>query len=419
MTSSFPHATKFIALHNFFFNFTISYVDLTGGVIMSVSYVGNSCLPELKTTGPFSSESPSTMCEASQLPMTDAPAYVSGSIPIPEKSPFLTSRLFENPSILALDFQGAPSMERTLSRMSWFVEVHGKKSGAELTPPPSYRGSGYDLKSSDIADFLNECGKQKEPLLPNEQQLVAQLLSEGILVKMENGQYLSPKATALIGMSRDLSPSGRKLTFMHEYSHALYFVDPVFRAVVSSVWASLPLEVQRFIAGALMASDYPSGEQWLLETETQAFLTAPALSGDGLINALLWADERCKENESTACEDFRAYRGDIRELLLEVHERYAAVSQSRIPSPTQQEPANQEAEKIKPRDVRKTFPSGKEILENLELFLKNSQQDPTQNFFGTSKPISPDTALEALQMKFDERHGVLYCRPPSTRRLSE
>lgn len=274
------------------------------------------------------------------LTVVNSSAYVSKVAPIPDASGFLMSRLYEDPKVLVVDFRDALAMSSTLDRISSFVEVNGKKKVDVTT---SFTGEGMDLKLEDVADFYNQCLRQKIPITSGEQELLKKLEENGLIVKDENANFRATFPFALIGMSRSADIYKRRVIFVHEYSHAKYFVNPAFNAAVSDAWSSLASAEQRFLKGAMMASGwYASGEAWLMETEAQAHAIVPPLSEDGFVGTLFAADRNCSKPKTNTkqCEDFWSYTGDIGELLGKLHDKYLKISECRVPLLANWESAN-------------------------------------------------------------------------------
>lgn len=283
------------------------------------------------------------------LPVLDASAYVSSVVPISARSGFLMARLFENSNVVALDFGNDAQMSETLDRISYFVERNQKKKvptqveiEEKITHLPSKSvwsgpqglGEGHDLKMKDIADFYNQSAKSGIALTPGEKALLDRLLENKFLVRGPNGNYRATFKKVLIGMSRDSNVGDRRETFVHEYSHALFFLDFEFNKEIAKVWNSLQPVERRFLRGAMMASGvYASGDIALLQTEAQAHAIAPPFSEDGFVNILASANENCKARgkSSLACNDFWSYQGRIKDLLKTVHDRFIAISECRIP----------------------------------------------------------------------------------------
>jgi hypothetical protein len=364
-----------------------------------------------------SSEAPSS------LPLIDASAYISKVAPIPKGKSFLISRLFENPKVLALDFRDAKNMSETMNRMSHYVEQNGKKKVPSLDEAQS--ALGHDLRIEDVADFYNVCRNEGITLTRGERELLDQLLEAGF-IQIQEDEYVSSTPVALIAMSRSLETfNKRKENFIHEYSHALYFVDPIFRSEVSKVFASFPPEAQSFLRGALLASGYyGSNDQWLIETETQAHSMAEPISLNGFMNVILSAKMECKINKglTSECEDFLSYTGNIRTLLEGLHKKYIAISESHIPFLTRRkgnvivdEKATCQSFSInKWEDLQKRLKEIDTLSKNFGVLkietLRNSLEPLEIPQRHQVTPPNPQEELDRLQAEFDENHGIAYSR---------
>ncbi len=327
------------------------------------------------------------MPKPAELSNIESSDYVEEVVPMAEGMALY--RLAENQSVVAADFESDAVMAGTLDRISAYVEVDGKKrvrtdrkieelrneqggscgvrifGNKIISPEHCGIGEGHDLSLKDIAAFFNAASSQKVSLTEGEGQLLNQLIAGGLLAGTK-GRYLAPQRSALIGMSRSYEADERYDAFIHEYSHALYFIDENFRAQVGQVWKSLRPEEQRFLKGALIASIYTSAGQALIETEAQAYAVGHPLSDDGLVPVMDAADRNCSDHGQkikAACNDFYSYRGNLRTLLRDLNRRYTEAFKRYIPY------------------------LGGEI------------------FLGAPLVLNPvDAALTALQLEFDKRH---------------
>lgn len=290
-----------------------------------VRYIDNRC--ELESNLDSSAQT--------EIPIFSPESIARQEISIPEDSAFSMARVLENPQVLALEFRDKTAMRYSMARIATYVETLGKARIPTLDEsPPAW---GHDLKLSDVADFFNACVS----LNPEEKELRDQLVAQGLLKPIEIGIYIYTQTIyepssphVLIAIDPDLDSYDRKVTFIHEYSHALYFLDEDFRSQVSEAFSSLDPETQRFLYGAMIASGYyASGEEWLIETETQAHAIEPQGWDHGFLSLMLEAEENCDRlnQPSLACDDFFSYPGDLRGLTTFLHEDYLTISQGRIP----------------------------------------------------------------------------------------
>jgi hypothetical protein len=412
---------------------------------MAVGYVNNKCYWKVpprkganrKTGAP------------SDLFVLDSSAYVSAVAKISGASSFVMARLYESSKVIALDFRNNAGMSDALDRISQFVETNAKKSiptqeeiKTLLKKHKSTCGSddracglaaGHDLKMADVAEFFSRCKSKGFKLTAGEQELLDSLVKSKLLKRTLPGGYAPSSKTVLIGMSRSKAQSDRREIFRHEYSHALYFTNPVFRKKVSHAWSSLKPAQRRFLRGAMMASGfYASGEKWLMETEAQAHAIAPPIGKDGFLETLLRAELNCKK-PSRACSDFFSFRGNIRGLLVYLNAKYTAVSSGWIPDPMERRHAEIDVRKLvkglKPKPTKTLEDLVKELPDNFTE-LKKIPPDPllsTQlellrssirpGSTGIAVPRysstialslswspSPEDLLDKLQREFDWRH---------------
>ncbi|MBI4211550.1 MAG: hypothetical protein HY540_02825 [Deltaproteobacteria bacterium] len=289
-----------------------------------------------------------------------------------------------------------------MERISTFIEELGRKS---VPPQTEVRdnAAGHDLKLADIAAFFNACQNQSNPLTMGEQALLEQLSGTGFLSKC-NGIYESTQPAALIGMSRSGVMTPRNEVALHEIAHAYYFVDADFRTDVNAVWSSLKPHEQKFLAGAMVASGfYASGDPEILQTEAHAHSIEKVFEGSGIVNLLIYAEQNCdKAPETKGCSDFWSYRGEIEAFLFSLHNRYAEISECRLPllpcTPDKKSTTMMTASSIHAaikdlsyKEVSRTV-KGIDALSKLEL-PPYARRNP-----------SPYARMNMLQARFDQRH---------------
>ena len=391
---------------------------------------------------PASAANPSE--KASTIPVLDASAYVSAVVPIPDRSGFLMSRLFEDPGVIALDFKNGGQMTDTLARISYFVEINKKKqvpSVDELEKKlsklgtsckkkngvwddrPCGLGEGHDLKMGDVAYFYNECHQKGIELTQGEMELLNHLLENNFLIKDAKGEYQTLSEKVLIGMARAQNAHERRKIFVHEYSHAKFFLNPKFHKTVADTWFSLESGERRFLSGAMIASGwYDSGDESLLQTEAQAHAIGGSLSLNGFLNVLEYARKNClySGTESKTCNDFWSYKGDIKTFLRKLNKRYMDISECQIPLLANWKSASNLilADDVPPKcnqtecdqnevvgnNVCSLIPEGLiELLGDpldLDTVFRRAVEDEQARY----KITPPRFILEGIQQAFDSRH---------------
>lgn len=368
---------------------------------MTVHYTDNRC--ELASgSDPWADE---------EISLVTPETIVNQEIPVlTQGSGFSMARLSENPQILALEFTDNMSMRYSLARIATYVEILSKTRIPTLEESP--RGVGYDLRLSDVVDFYNTCATDHVTLSPHEKELLDQLVAQGLLatVAIEEGLWVYTQSSSphvLIAIDPNLGSYDRKVTFIHEYSHALYFLDEDFRSQVSEAFSSLDPDTQRFLYGAMIASGYyESGETWLIETETQAHAIEPQEGDHGFLNLMLAAEENCSPQDlpflvqsSFACEDFWSYPGDLRGLMTNLNDHYTAISLGRIPLLLSKEEKKQNFERFKSsllNDPR---------LSELSKVISEKLIKDRRIWSPSSSTVERAAAeLDRLQARFDKSH---------------
>lgn len=75
------------------------------------------------------------------------------------------------------------------------------------------------------------------------------------------------------GVSGDIDQTSRTTTFRHERSHAVYFTDPAYVALIRNFWNGLLTELERNAIRAFLGADgYDTTDKDLMANEAQAYL---------------------------------------------------------------------------------------------------------------------------------------------------
>jgi hypothetical protein len=181
------------------------------------------------------------------------------------------------PDVLVLDFSDYKTQDSYLKRLAFFVEKKGFVGRlAKNEEIASLHGwNAHDYKAEDLGRFFDQAKKTNFQLNPEEERLKELLLEKGIIEK--TGLGYRGKAGALISITRE-SPQYLRRTFMtHEASHAIFFVDKDYRALVQAMWAAMPRDERYFWYLYFGWMNYDTSSDYLMANEMQSYLVQQSL----------------------------------------------------------------------------------------------------------------------------------------------
>jgi hypothetical protein len=215
------------------------------------------------------------------------------------------------PSVLVFDMADYAVQDRFLKRLAFFVEKAGFRGrlahDGEIADLHGW--NAHDYRASSLADFFESAGKQNFPLLPEERELLAVLLDNGIIKRGADGSITAGEG-AVISISRE-SPDYLRNTFMaHEGYHGIYFIDQEFREFSRRRWENLNREARRFILSYFQFQAYDTGDTDLVINEFMAHILqqsagqAAGYFGGNLPNRMIdtspWRRNSLPEEESVS-----------------------------------------------------------------------------------------------------------------------
>ena len=179
------------------------------------------------------------------------------------------------PSVIIFDTANYAVQDKLFKRLAFFVEKQGYRgkflTDAEMADLHGY--NAHDYRAESLAAFFAEAKKISFPLNSDEVDLESILLAEGIIRK-EGSSYVAG-AGAVISISRESESYLRYLFMAHEGFHGIYFVDPDFRAEVSSVYKSMDPRAIKYLETYFTIVDglgYDITDSYLMENEFMAYL---------------------------------------------------------------------------------------------------------------------------------------------------
>jgi hypothetical protein len=176
------------------------------------------------------------------------------------------------PRVLIMDTADYEVQSRFFKRLAFFVEKRGYRgrlvTDAEIAVRHGF--NAHDYRAEDLARFFSQAADERFPLHPEEEQLRAILLANGIL-KGSNGEY-APGTGAVISISRSSGPLLRRHLLTHEAFHGVFFASEVYRESCIELWDALDERERAFWLLFFRWVGYDTDDQYLSANELQAYL---------------------------------------------------------------------------------------------------------------------------------------------------
>jgi len=178
------------------------------------------------------------------------------------------------PEILIFDTASYAVQDRLLKRLAFFVEKAGFRGrlAADKEIAELHGWNAHDYRAEDLARFFEAARKINFPLLPEERELEALLLSNGIIKKNAASEII-PGRGAIISLSResDKTDKGLRPRFMaHEGFHGIYFIDEEFRDFCRRRWEIFPAPAKKFLLSFFDFQAYDTKDTDLVVNEFMA-----------------------------------------------------------------------------------------------------------------------------------------------------
>jgi hypothetical protein len=175
------------------------------------------------------------------------------------------------PSILIFDTADYAVQDRLFKRLAFFTEKAGFRG--RLAPDEEIQDlhgwNAHDYRAEDLVRFFELARSTNFPLLPEERELEALLLTAGIMLRNGSGGYISGEG-AVISISQESADYLRNLFMAHEGFHGLFFIDEDFRNFSRRRWDTLPSAAKRFILSYFDYQHYDMKDQYLMVNELMA-----------------------------------------------------------------------------------------------------------------------------------------------------
>lgn len=183
------------------------------------------------------------------------------------------------PSVLVMKFRSYAVQARYMKRLAFYIEKAGYV-GRLLTNGELHNRHGWnahDYRPQDLARFYSTAAREHFPLNPEEKQLRAILVANGLL-RPAGDAYVAGHG-AILAFAEEGPLWLRRMLLTHEGYHGIFFTHPSYRKAVSVIWnATDPREQLLFRNVFLAYLGYDTADPYLVKNEFQAYLMQQPIS---------------------------------------------------------------------------------------------------------------------------------------------
>jgi hypothetical protein len=182
------------------------------------------------------------------------------------------------PSLLIFDTADYAVQDRLLKRLAFFIEKAGYRGrlARDEEIADQHGWNAHDYRARDLARFFEEARLADFPLILEERELEAILLSNGIIRR--DGERIVAGQGGIISISRESTPYLRDLFMAHEGFHGIFFVDEDFRDFSRRRWEALSPAARRFILSYFDYQHYDIQDEYLMVNEFMAHVLQQPVS---------------------------------------------------------------------------------------------------------------------------------------------
>ncbi|MCL2704991.1 MAG: hypothetical protein FWE72_02145 [Spirochaetaceae bacterium] len=175
------------------------------------------------------------------------------------------------PEFLVIDTADYAFQDSMFKRLAFFVEK--PESVGKILTDTEMSGlhgwNAHDYKAEDLCNFFN-LAQQTGFILSNEEELLKIILQENKIIKKSGSQFL-PLRGGILSISRETTPSLRRVFVMHEGYHGVFFASEEFRKKSNEIWAKTSSDIKLFWKIFLMHRNYDVKNNYLLVNEFMAY----------------------------------------------------------------------------------------------------------------------------------------------------
>jgi hypothetical protein len=182
------------------------------------------------------------------------------------------------PSLLIFDTADYLIQNRLFKRLAFFTEKAGYRGrlARDEEIADQHGWNAHDYRARDLARFFEAARLAGFPLLPEERDLEAILLSNGIIKR--DGEHVVPGQGGIISISQESTASLRGLFMAHEGFHGIFFVDEDFQDFSRRRWEALSPPARRFILSYFDYQHYDIQDEYLVINEFMAHVLQQPVS---------------------------------------------------------------------------------------------------------------------------------------------
>jgi hypothetical protein len=186
------------------------------------------------------------------------------------------------PSVLIFDTANYAVQDRLFKRLAFFVEKAGYRGrlSTDRELAGQHGWNAHDYRAEDLAAFFTLAETTDFPLLPEEEELKAILLDNGILKRVAY-QKIDAGVGAVISLSQESSDYLRRQFMTHEGFHGVFFIDEEFRDFSKARYNNLSPAARNFILSFFDYQHYDISDGYLVINEFQAHVLQQPASQAG------------------------------------------------------------------------------------------------------------------------------------------
>ena len=172
------------------------------------------------------------------------------------------------PEILIMDIATKDIQDRFFKRLAFFVEKAGFRGRLSFDEEIAnlHGWNAHNYRAEDLANFFATARRNNFPLLDEEWELEAILLSAGVL-RRDSASRIIPGRGAILTLTRESDRALRSRFLVHEVFHGLFFIDADFREFSLQRWEALPEFAKRFLLVWFDVQAYDTEYEYLVINE--------------------------------------------------------------------------------------------------------------------------------------------------------
>jgi len=183
------------------------------------------------------------------------------------------------PSVLIFDTASYEMQSKLFKRLAFFAEKKGYRGKivSDEVMENQHGWNAHDYSAEKLAEFFNAANRSSVQLGPEERELEAILIANGIIKFDAAANTYKAGEGAIVSISRESSWELRVLFITHECFHGIFFIDKDFRDFSAKQAAEFDDVAKNFIRSYFDYMNYDMRDNYLWVNEFMAYcLQQPA-----------------------------------------------------------------------------------------------------------------------------------------------